>query len=270
MKKYLLATSILGIILTPSLKASEWDKKTVVKLPEPMAVPGTVLPQGEYVIKRADESLPNVVQFSNMDETEVLATVHAIPTQRQRATDNVVIVTEERPAGEPEAIKKWFYPGELTGAEFVYGKGELMAQASQPGKFEEHTRTLPSAAAPKDDTGDSALKSSEKEAPAATLPREPVKSEPQARATADDEAPLESERDRAEERVEIAQATPPATPAPGTVRREPAASTSAAAPAPASQGELPRTATGLTLASMLGSLAVLGGAALRKLSRRLG
>ena len=239
---------MLGLTLFagPNLQANTLDKKTIITFHEPMEIPGMVLPAGEYVVKRADGSLPNVIRFSSMDETEVFATVHAIPTQRSQASDKVEIVTEERPTGSPEAIKKWFYPGELTGAEFVYPKsGNLLASATPPVLF-------PSDA------------DSETE-PALTLPaEEPEEAGP----AAEIYEPLEAQP--SEEPVEIAQAQPPPRPQTGATQAQPAP---ARQQAPSGQGqapdELPQTATSLTLASMLGGLAVLGGAILRRFSRRL-
>ncbi len=39
-----------------------------------------------------------------------------------KATDKTVLTFAERGAGQPEAIKAWFYPGETWGQEFVYPK----------------------------------------------------------------------------------------------------------------------------------------------------
>lgn len=51
MKRYLtvlaaLATSVVSSTLAPSLKASEWDKKTIIAISRPLAVDGTILPAG--------------------------------------------------------------------------------------------------------------------------------------------------------------------------------------------------------------------------------
>jgi len=54
------------------------------------------------------------------DKTTLYATVLAIPNYRLTSTDKTVITFEERPAGTPQAIKAWFYPGEKFGHEFVY------------------------------------------------------------------------------------------------------------------------------------------------------
>jgi hypothetical protein len=243
--------AMLGLLL-PGLQASEWDKKTIITFPEAVEIPGRVLPAGEYVIKRADESLPNVIQITNPEETEVFATVQALPTIRQKPSDKVEVVTEERPVGSPEALKKWFYPGDLTGAEFVYPDSDrnLLAAATAPSLAEQ---------AP---SGPPAVEPSSEEA------------QPLSTAEEEEEAPI-AER-QSEEPVEVAQARPPAAPAPGTTQAQPAPSRQQAPSAvgqaqePTQEEELPQTATSLTLASLLGGLAVFGGAALRKLSRRLG
>jgi hypothetical protein len=40
-----------------------------------------------------------------------------------------VVTFTERPAGEPEALRAWFYPGRQWGEEFVYPKARAMAIA---------------------------------------------------------------------------------------------------------------------------------------------
>jgi len=46
--------------------------------------------------------------------------VPLVPAQRLRAADEPKISFEEQPAGAPLPIKKWFYPGDLDGEEFLY------------------------------------------------------------------------------------------------------------------------------------------------------
>jgi hypothetical protein len=46
--------------------------------------------------------------------------LQAIPAARLTASDDSRIAFEERPSGAPLSIKKWFYPGELDGEEFIY------------------------------------------------------------------------------------------------------------------------------------------------------
>jgi hypothetical protein len=89
-----------------------------------------VLPAGTYVFKILDsQSDRHIVQIFNKEETTIYATILAIPNYRLKATDKTVITFRERPAGEPEALRAWFYPGRNWGEEFVYPKAKAIALA---------------------------------------------------------------------------------------------------------------------------------------------
>jgi hypothetical protein len=239
----LLVTSLLGWIAVSGLRASEIDKKTFLTFPQPVEIPGMVLPAGDYVLRRADRSLPDVVQFVSSNERHVYATTFALPTYRSEATDEVVIVMEERPANAPEAIKKWFYPGDTIGAEFVYPKSDerLLAMAVSPTTSEPPRNTpLP--------------------APQNLAPAE-----------ASSEQPVES-AETYPQPVEVAQAAMPQTPArpPDSGGSPSAPATSAQSASPSYRQELPETASNLPFATLLAMLSLIGGGALRRLSRRSG
>jgi len=53
-----------------------------------------------------------------------------IPNEQLEASDEPVVMFSERPAGAPQAIKAWFYPGERIGQEFVYPKRQAMELAA--------------------------------------------------------------------------------------------------------------------------------------------
>ncbi len=102
-------------------RADEYNKKTVVTFNGPVEIPGKVLPAGTYVFKLFDsDSERNIVQIWNKDETQLIATVLAIPDYRLTPADNPIITFEERAQGSPPAIRAWFYPGDNYGYEFVY------------------------------------------------------------------------------------------------------------------------------------------------------
>jgi hypothetical protein len=105
-------------------------------------IPGNsaqILPAGTYVFKLLDSfSDRHIVQIFSADESHHFATILAIPNYRLRATDQTVITFAERPAGEPQAIKAWFYPGDNAGQEFVYPKTravELAQVVNEPVLF---------------------------------------------------------------------------------------------------------------------------------------
>ena len=104
-------------------RADEYNKKTVVTFNGPVEIPGKVLPAGTYVFKLFDsDSDRNIVQIWNKDETQLIATVLAIPDYRLTPADNPIITFDERAQGSPPAIRAWFYPGDNYGFEFVYPK----------------------------------------------------------------------------------------------------------------------------------------------------
>ncbi len=118
--------TLVALAVPPRGKADEWNKKTTVTFSEPVEIPGVdaqILPAGTYVFKLLDSaSNRHIVQVFSKDGTHVYSTILAIPNYRLRATDKTVMTFRERPAGSPEAIKAWFYPGANWGEEFVYPK----------------------------------------------------------------------------------------------------------------------------------------------------
>ncbi len=129
-------TALIGAALAPSAKADDWNRKTVIAFSGPVEIPGVhlagwgVLPAGTYVFKILDsQSDRHIVQIFNQDETTIYATILAIPNYRLKATDKTVMTFRERPAGEPEALRAWFYPGRNWGEEFVYPKAKAMELA---------------------------------------------------------------------------------------------------------------------------------------------
>ena len=128
--------AIAAGIFAFNAKADEWDKKTVLTVDTPIQVKDTLLEPGKYVfVLMRSDSDRHIVQIFNQDETQVLTTILAIPNYRLHATDKTVITFRERPAGEPEALRAWFYPGREWGEEFVYAKSraiELAKETNEP------------------------------------------------------------------------------------------------------------------------------------------
>ena len=131
--------SLVALALPFSVKAQTWNKRTVVKFSQEIEIPGVGqkhLPAGTYVFKLVDSlSTRDIVQISNEDETHVFATILTVANYRLKSTDETVMTFRERPAGQPEAIRAWFYPGANWGQEFVYPKTravELAKVALEP------------------------------------------------------------------------------------------------------------------------------------------
>jgi LPXTG-motif cell wall-anchored protein len=228
--------SLAALAFSASVKADAWNKKTFVTFNQPVEVPGgVVLPAGGYVFKLLDSaSNRHIVQIFNEDQNHVYATVLAIPNYRLRVTGKTVITFTERPAGEPPAIKAWFYPGDNFGQEFVYKKRRDAELAK--------VITSPTPAA-----------TSELESEI-TKPAEVLNEEP--------EVDMKQSQDTAEKEVEMAQAVeqPPVTTTP-TPQEEPA-------DASESMEQLPQTASQLPFWGLIGLASLGSGLALMWVLKR--
>jgi hypothetical protein len=126
------ATAI-AVLVVPAIRADEYNKLTYLTFSGSVQVPGATLPAGTYMFKLADpESGRRVIQIWDQEGTKLYTTLLSIPDQLMEAKDEPVVLFSERPAGEPQAIKAWFYPADRYGYEFVYPKDQAMkiAQAT--------------------------------------------------------------------------------------------------------------------------------------------
>jgi hypothetical protein len=128
------AASCLGLAsfaLAPSAMADQWNKKTIITVGEPIQVPGKVLQPGKYVMRLMDSpSNRHIVQIFNEREDQLQTTILAIPNYRLQPTGNTEFQWWETPAGQPKAMRAWFYPGDNFGQEFAYPKTEAVAIAA--------------------------------------------------------------------------------------------------------------------------------------------
>jgi hypothetical protein len=123
MKRYLpvitaLAMSLMSSALIPSLKASDVDKKTIITISQPVAVEGTILSPGQYVLQlQISQSSRDIVRIFNSDGT-LVATFLAIHAYRLQPTAGSEFKFYNSPVGQPTALHTWFYPGDGSGFEF--------------------------------------------------------------------------------------------------------------------------------------------------------
>jgi len=247
LKAFAATLSLAGLVLTPAAMADQWNKKTYITINEAVQVPGKVLQPGRYVMKLMESpSNRHIVQIFNDREDQLQTTVLAIPNYRLQPTGKTEFQWWETPAGQPKALRAWFYPGDNFGQEFAYPKTEALAIASTS------SQNVPTTYA-------------ENEADLAT-----------ARVGTVDRAGTEMELDRQTySRADGAQTNQPAaTPAPVTeqpAQTEIAQNRTTPAPAPVDEStrgrSLPRTASPIPMAGLAGLLALGASVAARALNR---
>ncbi len=237
----------LSLALAPSVHADQWDKKTNITVNEPVQLPSCCTPDhtvtlqpGEYVLMIVDSlSDRHIVRVFDKDQQHVITTILAIPNHRLRPTGETVLQYWEVPAGQPRALRAWFYPGDNFGQEFAYPKqtaAQIAAYVKTP---------VPAIAI------DTTVAEELKAAPLLVV-------------------------DESGKASELAQVTPPPAPQP-TVETQPAQPQELALalerpspmPMAPTKQELPDTASGMPLVGLIGFLSM-GAAALLRIRFRRG
>jgi hypothetical protein len=238
--KAVCSAAVLMACFAPGVLADAWNKKTILTFSGPVQIPGATLPAGTYVFKLADlQGNRHVVQIFDKAEKKIYRTILAIPDQRLTPSDKPVILFSERPAGSPQAVRAWFYPGETIGNEFVYPKSQAMQIAKQT-----HQSVLAMDDQPKSDATDADMNS--------------MKSAAVTRVDENGESTAVSTEQRAE-------AQPPAAGNAAVATSGQASGTMAKNDAkPNSRKRLPQTASNLTMFEMISGLMLIGGLCVRR------
>jgi hypothetical protein len=288
--RVLCGAAMLAACLAPAAHADEWTKLTYFTFSAPVELPGVVLPAGTYKFELADpDASRRVVRISDKEGGKIHGTFLSIPDQKLQPSDKPLVMFREAPAGAPEAVKAWFYPGETTGYEFVYphdqalkiakavhtsvltAKGEVTGTtlASDTTRIDENDRVL---------SADEQLKESTQRA-ATTSTSTSTTSTTTTAAAAPPPPPPPSETTTATTAAAPPPTTPPAIAPPATVAPQPVTTprgTTITEPAPVGTSgdaaatprrELPKTASPLPLFELLSGLSIAGGFALRALRK---
>jgi hypothetical protein len=238
------ATSCLtlaSLSVVPAV-ADTWNKKTIITITEAVQVPGAILEPGKYVMKLLDSPADrHIVQIFNEREDHVYTTILAIPNYRLQPTGKTEFQWWETPAGQPKAMRAWFYPGDNFGQEFAYPKNTAIQIARSS------HQTVPTVSQTEDLSKATVGAVDQAGAEAAYTP-----------------AP-------APEPQVVAQArTPEPTPEPAAAAPAP---TPAPEPAPvatrARTEELPKTASPFPMTALSGLLALAGSVVVRGLAKRV-
>lgn len=241
-----LVIALLAVVFQPNAVADDWNRKTKFTFSAPVEIPGvhlrgwSVLPAGTYIFKVMDSTQDrHIVQIFSEDEKTVYATILAIPNYRLKATGKTVMTFSERPAGEPPALRAWFYPGRVWGEEFVYPKAKAVEIA--------RTSETPVLYLPTDVASEVA---------------EPIQAPSQSTVSEMSQAPVMAYNKAGDELPLRDAVTPPPA-------EEPPAAAPVQTNEPVAQAALPATASTLPLIAFAGLLALGGALSVRAVKRSL-
>jgi hypothetical protein len=215
------------------------DARTEFTFNQPVELPGVTLPPGSYIFRFVDGTTGRkVMQVQAKDaSSKTYGMFLTISAQRPRPSDDAELRFLETPAGQPAAVKTWWYPGNTIGREFIYPKSQAVRLAKA--------------------TNSTVL----------TTQEDNVNNEQMKTADLAYVSPSGQEQELTDEQlVDAAANTPPV----GAPMRQSAQSSTAAdnARRPAQEGtmaraQLPRTSTPMAGIGLLGVISLLGGAWLR-------
>jgi hypothetical protein len=256
-----LLTAVTGVF------ADDHDKKTDVTIDQPLEVPGgVVLQPGTYMFKLMDATADrHVVQISTEDGKKTFAIVMTAAARRTERADKTILTFYEMPSGSPQALRKWFWPGDLDGQEFLYPRD----RATQISKLT--NEKVPEAPEGQPLIDSSAQVSAQADAqpaaePVAAAPAPAPAPEAVAQleqpATPPPPAPVTAPADTAQ----VQAAPEPPAPAPSTDQTV-AQNTVAQNTTPTDNSALPQTASDLPLMTLVGFSALAGAFMIRRARR---
>jgi len=120
----LAALATLAIMLAPRTgRADDYDKKTIITLDQPTEVPGIVLEPGRYVLKLLNSSSNrHIAEIMNEKMDHLYALAFTAAAEKVQQSGKTVLTFYEGSQGRPQAMRRWFWPGDKDGEEFVYPK----------------------------------------------------------------------------------------------------------------------------------------------------
>jgi hypothetical protein len=226
------------------------DNRTYFTFSGPVTLPGVTLPAGKYLFRNPDTlGGRRVVQVLSEDGRRAYAQLLTIPVQRFDAPKEPEIRFMETAEGTAAPIKAWWYPGNTIGWEFIYPKEQALRLAKGAGAPVLTTTNAQNDTAEEMKTADLTRVSASGSETSVTVEEKPA-------ATA--VAGTSHEGQIAASSIQV-----PASPTPVSVQ--------ASATTGAARTRLPQTASPAPIAALMGTLSVMGAAALRamrRLSRR--
>ena len=100
------------------------DSRTEFTFNQPVELPGVTLPPGTYIFRFVDATTRSQSDAGSGEgcQQQELRHVHDDLASARRPSDDAELRFLETPAGQPAAVKTWWYPGNTIGREFIYPK----------------------------------------------------------------------------------------------------------------------------------------------------
>lgn len=133
----LAAAMVAALAPRAAAQAGPEDKRVFFTFSGPVAVPGVTLPAGKYLFRLPTTIASgerHVMQVLSSDGRNSYAMFVGISANRTDYPDKPEVRFMETAAGNPPAVKTWWYPGDKAGYEFIYPKAQARLLAKGTGQ----------------------------------------------------------------------------------------------------------------------------------------
>jgi hypothetical protein len=125
MNRWTILAAAAALSASATATADSWNERTMFSFSSPVMVPGATLAPGEYEFRLLDaKSNRHMVQIRRTGDSDVVATINAVPIKRLDVTGDVVLKFDPTESGSPPALRAWFYPGSRYGHQFTYPEAQ--------------------------------------------------------------------------------------------------------------------------------------------------
>jgi hypothetical protein len=129
------AMAVAAVLTNVAAQDFNTNERTYLTFSGAVELPGVTLQPGTYLFRLADStSNRHIVRVFNQDESQIHATILAVPAERLEVTGENVVTFRETAEGGTPAVQYWYYPGDRIGHEFVYPKDQAMRIAQRTGQ----------------------------------------------------------------------------------------------------------------------------------------
>ena len=258
-------------VCATQLRAQSVDtnERTFFTFKSAVELPGVTLEPGEYEFRLAETQSRNVVQVLRREDMKPMGQFTFAPAQRERATDETMVMFKEAREGLTPAIQYWYVPNDRVGKEFIYPKDQAQKIAARTGQTVRSDEGPISASSADANPAPPAIPPAASDSPrpvSAQADASPVSPQPAAAAPANENrGNVDTDPPARVETTARAEAAPQAS-----EPRPVGTSGIAQAPQPAASqaarnDRLPETASPVPLGALIGLMSLAGAAGLRAL-----
>jgi hypothetical protein len=120
---------VLGFALLATPSFAQQENFLNVHTNEQVAIPGHVLPPGDYVFRLMESDQdPHIVEVMSADGSSLYGLFQVVPAQRPEFANGSSVTLTAPDAAGLQGISQWYFPGSSDGYQFVYSRKDIQKE----------------------------------------------------------------------------------------------------------------------------------------------